>query len=113
MTTHKFRLNDPWFQYMKNGKKIYEGRRSTNRINLIQVGDTIQFSRVLDPTDYFQVTVSKILSFQTFRDALLVLPLEQVLPNIETIDIGVEIYYKYVSLHTQLKDGVKMFLVTN
>ena len=59
-----------------------------------------------------RVHVIGIIVFPTFRDALTVLGTEHVLPNDSvqpyTIDQGVEIYKKYVSLETQESDGVLM-----
>ena len=62
----------------------------------------------------FNVTVTDIHHFATFKDALENLPIEEILPieNI-TVESGVDIYLKYVSLETQMKDGVVMLKVSN
>lgn len=108
-------LNDPWFDLMKNEKKIYEGRRNTEKIRSIKVGDIIQIShhvnKLIEP---FNVIVNEIHHFATFEEALKGLPINEILP-IENIDVekGIEIYLKYVSLETQLKDGVVMLKISN
>lgn len=106
-------LNDPWFNLVKCGKKIYEGRRFTEKLASLSKGDIINIKHYTDnlqPT--FKVIVEDIIKFKTFREALKILPLNEVLP-IEGIDIekGVEIYYKYVSLQTQEKDGIVMIKI--
>lgn len=105
---HIMRLNEPWFSYVKSGEKIYEGRRATEKVNSIQIGDILSFISVQNPLDVLNTTVVDVLSFNTFQDALNRISLTEVLPGIKSIEDGVKIYYKYVSLETQLKDGVKM-----
>lgn len=36
------------------------------------------------------------------------LPLDQILPNVKTVEDGIEIYKKYVSIDTQNKFGVML-----
>jgi ASC-1-like (ASCH) protein len=106
-------LNDPWFDLMKEGKKIYEGRRNTEKIRKIKKNDIIQINHHTNPSkESFSVIVDEILHFKTFEEALNSLPIDMVLP-IDNIDIksGIEIYFKYVSLETQIKDGIIMLKV--
>lgn len=112
---HHMTLNDPWFNFMKTEKKIYEGRRNTEKIRSIKIGDIIEISHHVNKSiDPFNVVVDEIYHFPTFEEALNVLPIDKILP-IENIDVakGIEIYLKYVSLKTQLKDGVVMLKVSN
>ena len=109
----KLTLNSPWFELVAEGKKIYEGRRNTPKISILKIGDIIEFSHHTDKKLLpYRVKVIEILPFATFESALTKLPLEQILPleNI-TISQGVEIYYKYVSLQTQIQDGVIMLKI--
>lgn len=108
-------LNDPWFDLMKTGKKIYEGRRNTEKIRSIKVGDIIQISHHVNKhIEPLYVVVTEIHNFASFEEALKTLPINEILP-IENINIekGIEIYLKYVSLETQLKDGVIMLKIFN
>lgn len=110
-------LNSPWFEYVQQGIKHYEGRRNTPKMRSISVGDTLEIRHHVDDTKqpYF-VKVEDILYFPTFRDALSNLPIDHVLPNDRgtsyTIDEGDAIYQKYVSIPTQQKDGVVMLKIT-
>lgn len=106
-------LNSPWFELTKVGKKIYEGRRRTKIIDLIQLGDIIEIRHYVnrDLESYFVKIIDK-LYFQTFEKALEKLNINEILP-IENIDIikGIEIYKQYVSLKTQEIDGICMLKI--
>lgn len=111
-------LHSPWFELVNSGEKIYEGRRNTDNIKNIKVGKKIKIYRRInkDIIDYltkpYDVIVEDKLYFNTFEEALNILPIKQVLPieNI-TINQGIEIYKKFVSLETQHKDGIVMLKI--
>ena len=110
---HLMHLNSPWFELVKQGKKIYEGRRYTETISTIKKGDIITFKHYNNhKIEPYNVVVEDIIKYQTFEDALYQLPIHDVLPieNI-TIEKGVEIYKKYVSIATQIRDGVVMIKI--
>jgi len=113
---HEMTLNSPWFELMKQGIKKYEGRRNTAKVQQICVGDTIEFRHHTDITrEPFRVEVTYIHRFPTFRDALLTLPISDVLPNDTgnpySLDEADLIYQRYVSKTTQQTDGVVMLEV--
>lgn len=109
-------LNHPWFELVKIGKKIYEGRRLTDKTNKYNIGDILLVKHYTDNTQepYYIEIVDKIY-FRTFEQALTILPINQVLPtldeSIRTIQEGIEIYKKYVSLETQNRDGIIMLKI--
>ncbi len=106
-------LNSPWFELVKSGKKIYEGRRHTTQIDLINIGDTIEVKHYIhrDKESYFIKILEKIY-FKTFEEALINLDINKILPieNI-TIEKGIEIYKQYVSINTQNIDGIVMLKI--
>jgi ASC-1-like (ASCH) protein len=108
------KLNSPWYELVRDGKKIYEGRRRMPYTETYKVGDVIEFSHYTDDTlPTFLCQIDAILYYQTFEDALNTLPINEVLPIQDiTIEKGVEIYKRFVSLPTQLKDGIVMFNVS-
>ena len=108
MSVHCMTLNSPWYELVKSGEKTLEGRRWTDKTASIKVGDTIQISHHVNKTlPSFNKTVTNIFKFQTFEHGLTQPTfLTRALPTIPTIEEGVEIYKKYVSLQTQLKDGI-------
>ena len=104
--THTMRLSSPWFDLVKSGTKIYEGRRWSEKIEAITVGDYIEFRHVNDESQKIKVKVIEILRFNTFEDALKIISIGDVLYCDLTIEEGVEIYKNYVSIETQMRDGV-------
>jgi len=108
------KLNEPWFELVKSGKKIYEGRRNTEFCRQILPGDLLFIQKYKEPenSEGYYVEVLTLEHFNTFQEALNRLPIDQILPipNI-TVEKGVEIYYQYVSLNTQLKDGIIMIKI--
>ena len=101
-------LNSPWFELVRSGRKIYEGRRKTQKTTNLQIGQIIEMRHYTDKErEPYKVRIDDILYYPTFEEALRELPIEHVLPLDDiTIEKGVEIYQKYVSLETQKKDGV-------
>lgn len=104
-------LSDPWFDHVENGRKIFEGRRFFKDILHMQPKDLILFRHSTDKDR--PAVIKKILhihKFTMFEAALdhfdRVGRLQEILPGIKTVQEGVKIYFKYVSLDTQIKDGV-------
>ena len=113
MQVFNMTLNSPWFKLVRNGEKIYEGRRKLPKYDTMKPGDIIKFSHHTDKDiDSFETIVEDILVFPTFEDALTNLDINEILPIPGiTISEGVEIYKKFVSIPTQLKDGIIMIKI--
>ena len=108
---HNMSVNEPWFSYIKNGTKKYEGRCYRGKTLLVQKGDLIAFQRhPLQDHDNETVlkTVVKVHLFPTFEDALKTMPIGEILPGVQDVATGVLVYYKYVSKETQQTHGVCM-----
>jgi ASC-1-like (ASCH) protein len=108
-TVHELTLNTPWFQFVKEGSKTYEGRALFSTIKRLQIGDQIRFSHHTEASfEPFCKNIKAIWKFSTFEQALKNLPLDKVLPGVRTVEEGVQIYFGYVSLGTQKLKGVCM-----
>jgi ASC-1-like (ASCH) protein len=102
-------VNDPWYDAIKNGSKIWEGRRAIPSIKCLQKGDYLFVGHHINKDNtLLRFQIGDIILFPSFKDALQKLGLENTLPGVKTIEEGVEIYKKYVSLDTQHRDGVVM-----
>jgi len=102
-------LSSPWYEHVASGRKRYEGRRLTAATTAIAQGDTITFKHHTDPLlPSHSHTVVAVHVFPCFRAALEALPLDQVLPDVASVEEGCEVYERYVSLPTQLRYGVVM-----
>ena len=45
-------LNDPWFHLVRSGRKRFEGRRLTCKVQAIRIGDAIEFSHHTDKASH-------------------------------------------------------------
>lgn len=105
-------LSDPWFDLVRTGQKVYEGRRYAFDVPKYKVGDNLHITRCgpkgecLANAPSYTMKITSLHQFPTFEAALKVLPLTMVLPGISSLEEGVLLYQKYVSLPTQHKDTV-------
>jgi ASC-1-like (ASCH) protein len=92
-------VDSTYYELIKSGKKIVEGRCATEKYKNIQPGDKISFLRA-DNTDSstedesFKVhaEVRKVTWYASFEDMLVNEGLQHCLPGIDTISKGCEIY---------------------
>lgn len=108
-------LSDPWFDHVKNGTKKYEGRLYRGLPRYMKIGDLITFypddGESLEKSITCQIM--SIHKFPSFKQSLEKLPINEVLPNVPTVDEGVEIYKKYASIESQNKFGVCQIEIKN
>ena len=106
----KISLHTPWFEYVRDGIKKFEGRRHIK--GRFHKGQTLTVNHATSPGETpYKVIVKDIIEFPTFKDALYVLPIEDVLPGVESVQEGCFVYQNYVSLDTQKRDGVIMLVL--
>jgi len=80
-TYHVLHVNNPWYEWIKSGKKIYEGRLNSSKIKQYRKGDLIKFYHYVDnslPAIY--ILIEDILHFNNFEQALRTLDIHQILP---------------------------------
>lgn len=105
-------LNSPWFEHIKNGNKIYEGRCNWKQAAQYKIGDILNINHHTNPLEPgYTVKIINIHKFATFQTALSKLGLSKVLPGIQTIEEGIEIYLQYYKLTTQIENGILMIEV--
>ena len=70
-TIHKSTLASPYYEYVKNGTKIYELRVYDDKRKSIKINDIWQFlSNNKNEKDYFQTKVIGIKIYKSFREAI-------------------------------------------
>ena len=112
MAEHAMSLTSPWFELVNDGIKIYEGRRCSEKVNSIQIGDIIEFTHNLYEEKIIKVLVTEKLLFASFEEAFMIVPVETVLPLKDiTINKGIEIYQNIYPLEVQKRDGVCMLRI--
>lgn len=114
MKTWHITLNEPWFEYMKLGIKKYEGRCNWKDSAKYKIGDILHIGHHTEPLEQsFDVEIVEIVHYNTFETALINMGMTEILPNVETIEEGINIYLSYVKLSTQLANGIIMFKIKN
>ena len=103
---HEMKLRSIYFDMIKNGKKIYEGRLNDEKRQLIDVGDVITFKRESEPKDSFNAVVKDLVYFDSFEEMAGTLPLEKVGFIKETPKEVVAIYHQFYSIEEEKKYGV-------
>ena len=104
-------LSEKWFNYIKSGKKIVEGRPFKGDFSKMNVGDTITFSNTsFEVENVIVVTITGVTRYKTFREYLEDKTLKKCLPDVMTIDEGVNVYYGFPNYENYEKDyGVVAF----
>jgi ASC-1-like (ASCH) protein len=114
MTVWNITLNDPWFDFVKTGEKCYEGRCNWKQASQYKVNDILVIKHHTNPhVKEFSVFIKNIYKFDTFETALKTMGLPKILPNVLTVENGVDIYLKYYKLETQINNGILMIELSN
>lgn len=101
----KIHVSTPWFDLIKRGLKTVEGRLNKNDFAKMRVNDkVIFFNKELNQE--FSAQITKIENFKTFEEMITKNTLAKVLPTIDTIDNGVQVYYKYYTPEQETQFGV-------
>ncbi|KAI3703352.1 hypothetical protein L1987_73356 [Smallanthus sonchifolius] len=111
LETVEFELHvqDPFFSQLKDGHKTIEGRCAggKNRVLIvsIQPGSLILFNKCL------LLQVQDVHWYASFSDMLAAEGVAKVLPGVETIQEGIQIYRKFYSEEREKSNGVLAILV--
>jgi ASC-1-like (ASCH) protein len=102
---YEIHVSEPWFTSIKNKTKKYEGRLNTLLFAKFKTNDILTiFNKQLK--QHFDVTITEIFHFDTFRQMLNDLGVENVLPGIKSVDEGVMVYRQWYN-----EDKEKQFRV--
>ncbi|KMT15807.1 hypothetical protein BVRB_3g057820 isoform A [Beta vulgaris subsp. vulgaris] len=93
-------VQEPYFWLLKDGKKTIEGRCAVGNYNRIQSGDLILFNKCL------MVEVQDVHHYHSFMEMLEAEQLEDVLPGVQTVDEGEQIYRKFYTEEKEQLNGV-------
>lgn len=98
--SYKFNVREPWFSLLKNGEKNVEGRLNVGVFSKLSEGDIIEWNNA------FRTTISKIVKYKSFKNMIETEGLNNVLPHIESVNEGVNIYRQFYSEENENKYGV-------
>ena len=103
---HKMKLRKIYYEMIKSGAKIYEGRLNDEKRRLISVGDIITFQKEPEFIESFNCIVKDLVYFDSFEEMVKTLPLEKIGFKTETAQEVVEIYHKFYSVEDENRYGV-------
>ena len=108
MATYEKHLSEPWFSLIKLKIKKVEGRLNTGDFSKMAVGDRILFKNSdMGFERTMLVEIKKITSYADFRTYLEKETLERCLPGIDSIEEGLNVYYKYYKMRDEIAHGIK------
>ena len=110
MSTYTKHLSEPWFSLIKIGAKKCEGRLNKGDFSEMKKGDNIIFTNNdFDFPRSFCCKITSIHNYSSFEEYLKNETLEKCLPGIDTIEDGVNIYYKYYKKEDEDKYKINAF----
>jgi ASC-1-like (ASCH) protein len=88
-------LDTIYFNYIKNGIKIYETRVYDKKRREIRLLDNIKFVDRGDRRRTFNAIITELSYFIDFQQAIADVGIKKVLPNAKSLEEGVEIYNNF------------------
>ena len=108
MVNHEMNLDTIYFDFIKEGKKIYETRVYDEKRKEMKLLDIILF-KDRGSKRTFKAKITELSYFKNFKDAILASGLKKVLPNARSVDEGVQLYEKFPHSTGTFKTGAKNF----
>lgn len=96
-------IKEPWFTYIKDGKKTIEGRINKGLFNRIQPGTVVNFKNGFNTV---KVKITSKQEYPSFEDMLTKEILSTVLPNVNSVPEGVNVYRQYFTEQVESEYGV-------
>lgn len=100
MNTIAINVQEPYATYILNGTKTVEGRLNKGKFAEAQVGDHVLLN---ESVNFLIVAKTAYLSFKEMIESE---GLKNVIPNVETVDSAVQVYYKFYTSEQEKEFGV-------
>lgn len=97
---NELHVQEPFFSYLKDGLKTIEGRCATGKYNLLGSGTLLLINKCTI------LKVQDIIHYTSFSEMLTAENLSKVLPGVQAIEEGVEIYRKFYTDEQERSNGV-------
>ena len=107
MSSYRISIQNPGFNLIKSHKKTVEGRLDKGVFSHLQVGDTVYWYHT-QTGEEVKTNIENITKYPSFTSYLSTEGLETTLPldTIDTIDKGVDLYYRYYTPEKEQMCGV-------
>lgn len=103
MTYHNHRA-EPYFTFIKNGQKTFEGRIRKGWYRLVKPGDHIIIYNE-EETDSIEVLVKSARPYVSMREMIENEPLKKLLPDVETIEQGIKVFKRFYTEEQEREFG--------
>lgn len=104
-TTYHNHRAEPYFTFLKNGQKTIEGRIKKGWYRFVKSGDHIIVYNE-EENDLVEVLVKGVRTYSSIQEMLEQEPIKKLLPDIKTIDEGIEVYKRFYTEEQQREFGV-------
>lgn len=101
-----WKVQDPWYTFIENGEKSIEGRLFKGSYERIKPGDIVTISCQQEMEKSIKVEIIKIERYESFKDMLENVDISKILPTIENVSEGVNVYRKFYDEQQEKKYGV-------
>lgn len=102
-------VQEPWFTFIKKGKKTVEGRLNKGRFASLKINDILIFE---NNGQECKVKIVDINKYNSFKELMEKEGLEKVLPGVESIDKGIKVYRQFYSEEDEKKYGILAISLT-
>lgn len=106
MTKYIEHVSEPWFTLISLGLKSVEGRKNKGKFKEMKVGDIIEWNNNDFGKRKTMVKITGKAVYKTFADYLETEGLDKCLPNIHSLEQGLNVYYKYYTKEQEAEFGV-------
>ncbi len=96
---------EPYFTFLKNGQKTIEGRARKGRYRNVRPGDEIVVLNE-EETDRVETIVKRVTKYRSIEKMLTGESLKKLLPDVDTIDQGIEVYRKFYTPEQEQQFGM-------
>lgn len=88
-------LDTIYFDYIKNGIKLYETRIYDEKRQKIKLLDNVKFIDKNNKKRFFNAIITELSYFNNFKDAIEEVGVKKVLPNAKSVKDAVNIYNSF------------------
>ena len=93
---HESILESPYYEYIRQGTKIYETRIYDDKRRKMKVGDIWKFKHISDEKlPCLETSIKEIKLYNSFKDAIEDTGISQLLPHISSVEEGINIYENF------------------
>jgi ASC-1-like (ASCH) protein len=90
---HEGKLQSPYYEYIRDGVKIYETRVYDDKRRKMRIGDSWNFRNNDNPDlPMIKTEILDVRVYKSFRDAIVETGVSQLLPQIENLEEAIGIY---------------------